>query len=68
MLCMFLTVNIACTFIAELEVQERKFGSYMRNGVMYDSQGYYRYKEDIIGLHVSMGNFEQESNGRRDKK
>jgi hypothetical protein len=35
---------------------------------MYDSQGYYRHEEEIIGLHVIMGKAETKSNGRRDRK
>jgi hypothetical protein len=58
MLCMFLTIIITCTFLAELEVYERNFGSYMRTGVMEDAQGYYSHEEEVIGLHVSMGNVE----------
>jgi len=34
---MFLTVIIACTFLVELEVLERKFDSYMRTGVMEEA-------------------------------
>ena len=45
---------------------ERNFSSYMRNGVMEDAQGSYNHEEEIIGLHVSMGNDETESNGIRD--
>jgi hypothetical protein len=63
-----LTIIITCTFLAELEVQENKFGSYMRTGVMEYAQGYYIHEEEIIGLHVSMGNAETKSNGRRDRK
>jgi hypothetical protein len=37
---MFLTIIITCTFLAELEVYERNFGSYMRAGVMEDAHGY----------------------------
>ena len=28
----------------------------------------YNHEEEIIGLHVSMGNVETESNGRRDRQ
>jgi hypothetical protein len=31
------------------------------------SQGSYSHEEEFIGLHVSMGNVETESNGRRDR-
>jgi len=67
MLWMFLTVIITCTFLAELEVQENNFGSYMSIGVMDDAQGSYIHEEEIIGLHVNMGNVETKSNGRRDR-
>jgi hypothetical protein len=40
----------------------------MRNGVMEDSQGSYSHEEEIIGLHVNMGNVETNSNGIRDRK
>jgi hypothetical protein len=60
--------EITCTFLAKLEVQERKYGSYIRNGVMEYDQGFYIHEEDIIGLHVIMGNAETKSNGRRDEK
>jgi hypothetical protein len=49
MLCMFLTIIIACTFLTELEVQEINFGSYMRTGFMEYSQGSYSHNEGIIG-------------------
>jgi hypothetical protein len=39
----------------------------MRDAVMEDVEGLYNHEEDIIGIHVSMGNVEIESNGRRDK-
>jgi hypothetical protein len=28
-------------------------------------KGYYNHEEEVIGLHVNMGNVETESNGRR---
>jgi hypothetical protein len=37
----------------------------MRIGVMEDAQGSYNHEEEIRGLHVSMGNVETKSNGRR---
>jgi hypothetical protein len=40
----------------------------MRTGVMEDAQGYYSHEEEIIGLHVIMGNYETKSNGRRGRK
>ena len=40
----------------------------MRIGVMEYAQGYYNHEEEIRGIHVIMGNFETESNGRRDRK
>jgi hypothetical protein len=39
----------------------------MRIGVMEYSQGSYSHEEEIIGLHVNIGNAEIESNGRREK-
>jgi hypothetical protein len=62
---MFLTIIITCTFLVELEVQKRNFGSYMRTAIMEDAQGFYIHEEEIIGLHVSMGYVETYSNGRR---
>jgi hypothetical protein len=50
-----------------VKLQHVKFGSYMRNGVMDDAQGYYSHEEEVIGLHVIMGNAETKSNGRRDR-
>jgi hypothetical protein len=32
-----LTIIITCTFLAELEIHENNFGSYMRTGVMEDA-------------------------------
>jgi hypothetical protein len=40
----------------------------MRNRDMEDVKGYYSHEEEIIGLHVNMGNAKTESNGRRDRK
>jgi hypothetical protein len=67
MLCMFLTVIIACTFLVELEVHRGKFGFYMMTRVMEDAQVYDIHEEYIKGLDVIMGNDEIESNGRRDR-
>jgi hypothetical protein len=39
----------------------------MRIGDMEDAQGPYNHEEEVKGLHVSMGNVETESNGRRRK-
>jgi hypothetical protein len=64
----FLTIIITCTFLAELEVHKRKFGSYMRNRVMDDDQGSYIHEEEIIIMHFDMGNDETKSNGRRDRQ
>ena len=58
-----LAVIITCTFLAELKVQEKLFGSYMRNELMEDAHGSYNHEEEIRVLHVIMGN--DESNGRR---
>jgi hypothetical protein len=63
-----LTIIITCTFITELEVHERNFGSYLRTRVMEYSKGSYSHAENIIGLHVNMGNAETESNERRGRK
>jgi hypothetical protein len=62
-----LTIIITCTFLTELGVHEGTFGSYTRNGVMEDAQGYYIHEEDIRGLHVNMGSVEIDSNERRDR-
>jgi hypothetical protein len=35
---------------------------------MEDSQGSYSHDEEVVGLHVSMGNDETESNGRKGMK
>ena len=63
-----LTIIITCTFLAELEVQENNFGSYMRTRVMENAQGSYNHEKEIRGLHVNMGNAETESNGRRGRQ
>jgi hypothetical protein len=54
-------------FLAEFRGIGMNFGSYMRTTSMEDSQGSYNHEEEFIGLHVSMGNVETKSNGRRDK-
>jgi hypothetical protein len=64
----FLTIIITCTFLVELEVQERKFGSYMRTKITEYDQGYYNHGENITCLHVSMRNSKTESNGKRGRK
>jgi len=51
-----LTKTTTCTILVELEVWKWHFGSYMRTGVMDDSQWYYNHDEDIKVLHVGMGN------------
>jgi hypothetical protein len=66
-ICMILTIIVTCTFLAELEVHERIFGSYMRTRDMEDSQGSYNHEDEVRGLHVNMGNAETESNGRRSR-
>jgi hypothetical protein len=38
----------------------------MRNTFMEYALGSYNHEEEVIGLHVNMGNVETESNGRRD--
>jgi hypothetical protein len=40
----------------------------MRTIVMETSHESYNYKEEIIWLHVNMGNAKTESNGRRDRE
>jgi hypothetical protein len=40
----------------------------MRNRVMEDAQGSHSHEEEVYGLHVSMGNVDSKSNGRRDRK
>jgi hypothetical protein len=40
----------------------------MRTKVMEDAQGSYNHGEEFRGLHISMGNVETESNGRRDRQ
>jgi hypothetical protein len=60
-----LTIIITCTLLAELEIQENKFGSYMRNGVMDDAQGSYSHEEEIRGLHISVMDVNTGANGRR---
>jgi len=52
-------------FLVEFEVHEGIFGSHMRTKDMEDAQGSYNHEEEIRGLHVSMGNAETKSNGRR---
>jgi hypothetical protein len=64
---MILRIIVTCKFLVELEVQERIFGSYMRNRDMEDSQGSYNHEEEVRGLDVNMGNEETDSNGRRSK-
>jgi hypothetical protein len=39
----------------------------MRTRDIEDGHGSYSHEKEIIGLHVSMGNAENESNGRRDR-
>jgi len=31
-------------------------------------QGYYNHEEEIIGMHINMGNVDTKSNGRRDEQ
>jgi hypothetical protein len=40
----------------------------MRTTVMEDAQGSYNHEEEFRGLHVSMGNAETKSNGRREEE
>jgi hypothetical protein len=60
--------NYCMHILAELEIQKKDFSSYMRTRDMEDAQGSYNHEEEIRGLHVSMGNVETESNGRRDRQ
>jgi hypothetical protein len=60
-----LTIIITCTFLVELQAHENNFGSYTRNGVMEYAQRSYSHEEEVIILHVGMGNAETKSNGRR---
>jgi hypothetical protein len=39
----------------------------MRTRDMEDSQGSYNHEDEIIGLHINLGNAETESNGHRSK-
>jgi len=64
-LCITLTTIVAFTFLVELEAKEIIFVSYMRTRNMEDSQAYYNHGEEVIGLHVSMGNTNTKSNGCR---
>jgi hypothetical protein len=60
--------NNCCMHIfAELEVQKNIIGSYMRTRDMDDAQGSYNHEDEIIGLHISLGNVETESNGHRSR-
>jgi len=63
-----LTIIIICTFLVELEIHERNFGSYTRNGVMDYAQVFYSHEEEIRILQVIIGNCEIDSNGRRGRK
>jgi hypothetical protein len=40
-----LTIITTCTFLVELEVQERNFGTYMGTRVMEYAHGYYKHEE-----------------------
>jgi hypothetical protein len=55
-------------FLAEFRGTGRNFGSYMRTTTMEDAQGSYSHGEEFRGLHVSMGNVETKSNGRRERQ
>jgi hypothetical protein len=56
-----------CTFSTEFRGSKRYFGFCMRTTTMEYAQGSYIHKEELRGLHVSMGNVEMDSNGRRDR-
>jgi hypothetical protein len=70
-LCMYIFLSnkklFAYTFLAQFRVTGRDFGSYLRTISMEYAQGSYSHEEEFRGLHVSMGNVETKSNGRRDK-
>jgi hypothetical protein len=63
-----LTIIIACTSLVELEVQENKFGSYMRTGFMEYSHRSYIHEEEIRDMHFNMGNAKTGTNGRRGRQ
>jgi hypothetical protein len=62
---LILTAIIACTFLQSYKYRKAEPSSYMRTRDMEDAQGYYNHEEEIKGLHVIMGNFEINSNGKR---
>jgi len=71
-LCMYIFLSnkffLHAHFLAEFRVTRNQFGNYcMRTIDMEDSQGSYSHEEEVLGLHVSMGNVETESNGIRDR-
>jgi hypothetical protein len=35
---------------------------------MEDAQGYYNHDEEVIGMHIILGNVETKSNGRRGRR
>jgi hypothetical protein len=55
-------------FLAYFRGTRRNFGSYMITTSMEDTQGSYSHGAEFRGLHVSMGNVETSSNGRRERK
>jgi hypothetical protein len=70
-LCIYFCLTENCLhahFLAEFRGTGRNFGSCMRTTTMEDAQGSYNHEEEFRGLHVSMGNVETESNGRRGRK
>jgi hypothetical protein len=69
--CIYLFSNIkfiAYTFSCIIRGQEKKIDSYMRTIFMEYSQRSCNHEEEVIGLHVNIGNVEANSNGRRDKQ
>jgi hypothetical protein len=55
-------------FLQNLEVQKDNLVSCMRTTAMEDTQGSFSHEEAFKGFHVSMGNAETNSNGRRGMK
>ena len=54
-------------FLEEFRGSRRKFSLCMRSIEMEYDQGSYSHEEEFKGIHVSMGNVETKSNGRRER-
>jgi hypothetical protein len=52
---------------SKIRGRKSNFSSYMKTGIIEYAQGSYNHEEEVIGLHVDMGNAETKSNGRRDR-